>query len=312
MKFAMSNEHLVKHFKSVGLKLELSERSIIAGLRGGSDSIVQIDIQKSGREERFRLFAGAPGNKIQVVGTDKELNQLVLMVQETIREFQEEVPWGTLRDIVRRAKVEQKSWVDLLCAELSVSAAQLVIVPNRWRKNSDEPSQVFVKRETTNRKRHFLMGMDEREHPFVAQLPKAVSTVRDAHKALKPDVVARAKGDVVRQGEWFFVEPTDYELHEIEGGVKSGMRAIEKRVPIEPFVFGTIRGSRARQNRGNPHTADELIVLIGVTRARTVFVRGSVRHVDHDPVKFPNWRKVIRNTEEVQPGGAAPGIGWVD
>lgn len=132
----MSNEHLVKQFKNVGLKLELSDRSIIAGLRGG-EGIVQIDIAKKGREEVFRLFPGDDKNRLQVVGTDKEM-------------------------------------------------------------------------------------------------------------------------------------------------------------------------------RGNPHTADELVVLIGVSRDRKVFVRGSVRHSDHDPVKFPSWRKVIRNTEEIQPNGAAPGVGWVD
>lgn len=51
----------------------------------------------------------------------------------------------------------------------------------------------------------------------------------------------------------------------------------------------------------------------------SVFVRGAVRHADHDTVKFSNWRRVIANTEAVVNNQINPNVGrgigggtWVD
>ena len=67
-----------------------------------------------------------------------------------------------------------------------------------------------------------------------------------------------------------------------------------------------------------PVTGDEASPLIGRTMQRTpqpqgrnaIYVRGAVKHLDHETVKFNQWRKVIANTESgisVSVGG-----GWVD
>ena len=175
-----------------------------------------------------------------------------------------------------------------------------------------------MKRRTSSQKRHFLCGLDERQL-FIAQLPKAVSTVRDAHACLKRTelVLAEGKGiKATRQGEWFLVEATKEELDLIDLGLKKNLLVIEHSVPIGPFTVGGLRGSgRVRQGLGNPHTADELLVLPGhplahgfAVRSREVFVRGRIRHVDHGTVAFSQWRKVIRNNEP----GQAVGVGWVD
>ena len=161
-------------------------------------------------------------------------------------------------------------------------------------------------RKTTGQKRHFLCGLDERQL-FIAQLSSPVSSVREAHDSLKRPEVTLVEGKVgriVRQGEWFFLAPTEEELERIRLGLKKNIIFIQRKVPIG-------RG-------GNPHTADELLVLPGTrvpdgkfpVRATETFVRGSVRHIDHATASFMTWRKVIRNNEAN--AGQALGVGWVD
>ena len=235
------------------------------------------------------------------------------MVHEVAREFVEDVPWGRLRDY----DTSTPGWLDTLAKNLQVRVGDLI--PNIGR--GGVLFSVKVRRRTPSQKRHFLCGVDERQL-FIAQLPKAVSTVRDAHASLKTTSVALAEGQgihTVRQGEWFFLEPTKYELAQIETGLAKKRLTIERTVPIGPFsVAGGVRGPRVRQWSGNPHTADELIVLPGAlvaggawaVRSREIFIRGKVRHVDHATVSFSGWRKVIRNAEPN--AGQASGVGWVD
>lgn len=308
-------EHLVRRFADAGLKLILNDRPIIGGVRGGRD-IVQIDIQRqtngSRRIEWFRIFPGAEENRIEVVGTDKRHGQVVLMVHEVPREFEEQVPWATVQHLQER---DPENWLDLLCKENRVRKSAVTV--RKVRKGVT----VFVKRKTPSEKRHFLCGLDERQL-FIAQLPKAVSTVRDAHACLKTTTVTMAEGrgiNATRQGEWFFLEPSAEELATIETGLEKGALNVERTVPIGPFSDGSSSRSRSkvRQFRGNPHTAEELVVLPGTpldhgfsVRGREVFIRGKVRHVDHKTVSFKSWRKVIRNAEPN--AGQALGVGWVD
>lgn len=310
------HQNLTRRFAEAGLQLVLSDRPIVGGLGGrGATSIVQIDIQRkvngSRRHEWFRIFPGAEDNRIEVVGIDKSICQVVLMVHEVAREFVEDVPWGRLRDY----DTSTPGWLETLAKNLGVRTMDLI--PNVGR--GGVLFSVKVRRRTPSQKRHFLCGVDERQL-FIAQLPKAVSTVRDAHACLKTTSVALAEGQgihTVRQGEWFFLESTASELAQIEDGLAKKLLTIERNVPIGPFtVAGGVRGKKVRQGVGNPHTADELVLLPGTpvagsvwaVRAREVFIRGRVRHVDHKTVSFSGWRKVIRNAEP----GQASGVGWVD
>ncbi len=176
-------------------------------------------------------------------------------------------------------------------------------------------------------KNKFLCGHDER-HWFVAALPEnaPVGTVPQAKEALKPAAVhdaqarqrlkgaarARRKNAAYRrQGEWFFLpEP--------------GLVVDEKLVlRDEPLV---------RSNGGKPHWAEfcyrsggETVyvcprrrngvsaeqynrILASDPRAKTwgwrlmrrnpdVFVRGRVRHPDHNAVVLHGWHRVLMNTE---------------
>lgn len=305
----MQAEHLARRFAEAGLQLVLSERPIVGGLGGrGATSIVQIDIQRSvngsRRREWFRIFPGSEDNRLEVVGIDKKISQVVLMVHEVAREFTEDVPWVRLRDY----DTTKPDWLPTLAQNLQVRVGD--VLPHIGK--GGVLFSVKIRRRTPSQKRHFLCGVDERQL-FIAQLPKAVSSVRDAHACLKTTSVSLAEGQglkAVRQGEWFFIEPTFDEIGAIDLGMAKKIVTIEKNVPIGPFtVAGGVRGPRVRQFRGNPHTADELIVLpIGV-RGREIFIRGRVRHVDHATVRFTNWVKVIRNAESVE---QAVGVGWVD
>lgn len=309
-------EHLVRRFADAGLQLVLSDRPMIGGVRGGRD-IVQIDIQRrtdgSRRHEWFRIFAGAAENRIEVVGTDKRHGQVVLMVHEPVREFIEEIPSWQLRDV----DTDGESWKDGLARRFNVRVSAIKAAVGR----GGRITKLEVTRKTDAQKRHFLCGLDERQL-FIAQLPKAVSTVRDAHACLKTTTVTLAEGqgiNTTRQGEWFFLEPSAEELAAIEAGIEKGTINVERTVPIGPFSDGSSARSRSkvRQFRGNPHTAEELVVLPGKpldhgfsVRGREVYIRGKVRHVDHKTVSFKSWRKVIRNAEPN--AGQASGVGWVD
>jgi hypothetical protein len=302
------HEHLVRRFADAGLPLVLMDRPIVGNLMGARDAIVQIDIQRkvngSRRQEWFRIFPGADTNRIEVVGTDKKFGQVVVLVHEPPREFTESVgTWG-LRDV----DLTQANWKDALATKLAVRAD--AIRPHYGHGN--KVNRVDIVRRTPSTKRHFLMGLDERQL-FVCQLPKAVSTVREAHACLKATTVDLAEGKGIkarRQGEWFFIEASHEEVRQIEYGLKKNQLVVEFSVPIGPFTIGGIRGKKVRQFRGNPHTADELVVIPGLIRGREVFIRGRVRHIDHATVKFTQWHKVIRNTEPNQ--GQALGVGWVD
>lgn len=317
----MQSHSLVRRFADAGLPLVLSERPLVVGLGGrGARDIVQIDIARktngSRRQEWFRLYLGAEENRVEVVGLDKNFGQVVVMIHEPDREFFEQIPWGLIHDI----DFAQPDWVEAVARKVSVRP-EAVFVSSRSRGPKGRPITVSVKRRTPSAKRHILAGLDERQL-FLAQLPRGVSGVREAHDILKSGEVTLAEGrgiKAVRQGEWFFLEANGDEVRRLEDGLARNLLILERSVPIGPFTDRSARmggARRVRQFRGNPHTADELVVLPGSpvgngfpVRERDVFIRGRVRHIDHATVTFSAWHKVIRNAEAN--AGQAFG-GWVD
>lgn len=267
----MSANHLITHFEKTGLPLEVLDRPMSFG--GGAGDVVQIDVARPDRRvrrERFRIFTGARDNRLQVAAADKKLRQLVLMVHEPRRRFETFI----------------SNW--------------------RWSQRSPPPNVVrkvqngwFVSHFTDDRKRHFLAGMDE-QHLFIAQLPRAVTSVWAAHVLLKPDEVRNAERgafeDTLRQGEWFFVSLHPQDAVAVADAARGSIPRIHRQKGIAEAA-GVRRG-------GRPHVADEVLVIDG-----RIFVRGSVRHPDHATVVLRSWRRAIVNTESFsQPEG----IGFVD
>ncbi len=274
----MGNEALARRFAEANLRVEVIERPIQASPwasgRSAAD-VFQMSIAGRGREEYFRLWPGAAGNRVEAEGIDPVRRQLVLLVQEALRVFQERVP-------KRRVQLDR-------------SKVKVI---------REDAFSFWVERRTDARKRHFLAGRDERQL-FICQLPRAVSTVRAAHQALRATVPDGAGRDVVRQGEWFFLAPSADELAALAAALRAFRTCVRIRASIGPG--------------GHPHRADEVVVvpptLVGkVLVPRTVLARGAVRHVDHDTVKLPSWAKVVRNAEPVDDGGIArmDGVRWID
>jgi len=274
-------ENLVKGFERAGLKVEVTNTPFTRGTGGEDVFGMDIDrrIKGNRRTEIFRIYPGHDSNRVLVQGTDAEKGQLVLMVHEKRRPFE---------TLIYKSRI-----------------------PDRPKNTIRETKKHWVVREyTPENKRHFLMGVDERQL-FIAQLPKAVSTVRDAHNCLKAPTVwtaeGKQKGRTFRQGEWFFLNTTDTEKKEIEKAVEMGLMKRKESI-----------GAHAGRAGGNPHIAEELVVLGGTPLSHgfpmrqrpEVFVRGNIRHVDHKTLKIRQWRKVIANTESNQ--GRMEGVSWID
>lgn len=262
---------LVARFAQAGLPLLVLDAPLFGG-RGQGRDIVQLDIVRRprvGMTESFRLWHGADENRVVVTTVDKPRQQLIVMVHEPRRRFEFEVG-------------------------KSVPAPR---DGSRLVRTTKSGTRVY-ERFTDDRKRHFLVGMDE-QHLFIAQLPRAAPTVWAAHVALKGDDVVQAErrstGKTVRQGEWFFPHPTDDELTEVDALVQSSTSVVARHVGI----------AQAAQLRraGRPHEADEVVVIKG-----RIYVRGHVKHHDHATLFLRTWRRTFGNTEASQPEGVL----WVD
>jgi hypothetical protein len=288
-------KHLVTRFAAAGLKLVLAGEP----MEQSNPEIFQLDIPRrlkgNTRTEWFRIWPGHEDNTIVVLTIDKARQQLVLLVKEEQRTFTrtEIFPYRRWR-MVNRPKVGEQ-WQGL-------EVVAIRDVGNGW--------AVDRRGETPSSKRHYLCGVDERQL-FVCQLPRGCGSVDDAHRALKRTELVLAEGQApgrtVRQGEWFFVNLTYEERTRLERILAERPYLIRKRQPIGAG--------------GHPHRADEIVRIPGQVlehgwpiRENDVFVRGTVQHVDHAPVRFAVWRKVIRNNEVG--GAAAPttrnGVFWVD
>lgn len=202
-------ETIERHFSGAGLELVVSKTPIVRATRASGSSpqhVVQLDVEQvrsgSRARERYRVYRGAEGNRVEVLGTDRALHQLVLFVHEPQREFLVEVAKHAARAVPKADIVRELA------------------------------NKVVIRRRTSPEKRHYLLGLDER-HLFIAQLPSGVSTVRGAHEALLPEEVdeARRRGIAVpRQGEWFFLEPRVDHVGAIEQAVREGR--LRRRQPI--------------------------------------------------------------------------------
>lgn len=174
-------------------------------------------------------------------------------------------------------------------------------------------------------KHRFLLGHDER-HWFVAGIPEAtpVSRVRDAKLALKPEAVVVSESRVrsrkrdrrrnaarIRQGEWFFVPVTRVAMNPLlllrnEPLVRS--RGGKPHVCEQLFRFG---GETVYVSPGAPNglSEEQYSALSEGERRRwnwsvmrrnpKVYVRGRVRHPDHETVVLNGWHEVFSNTEHL-------------
>jgi hypothetical protein len=210
---------LSRPFDSAGLRLELPVRPLLSF----NPDIFQMDIRKLRGGESFRLWKGHESNSVRVTDTDKGRRQLVLLVQEPPRFFEEQVAKRG-----RAAPPPQFQGLRIL---------------------KETESHWVVERRTASALRRYLCGMDEC-HLFIAEFAGG-TTVSDAHRLLKPEAVRdadrSAPGRTLRQGEWFLVAPSAVER-----------RLVELRLSESPYL---VHRRESLGGNGRPHIADEVLRL---------------------------------------------------
>lgn len=179
-------------------------------------------------------------------------------------------------------------------------------------------------------KQKFLCGHDERAW-FVAAVPNAggVSTIRTAMEALKPRAVRlrqnrlevpfrernrRRNEAFVRQGEWFFLPSPGFRpsafivLHNEpirRGNGKPHVceflcRSGGEIVYVSPeHPNGLTEPQYRRLVQGNPKLAN--LRWTTMRRNPNTYVKGRVRHADHQTVTLADWHWVAMNTESLAP-----------
>jgi hypothetical protein len=265
-------------FRCARIPLELTSTPI----RPVNPEIVQLDISRE-TAERVRLWPGAGDNEIEVLSVHEPLGQVVIRLQEPARPYEDRIRIRGGR--VTREQIE---------AFIREGGGGRVLGPRG--------SSWIVERFTEPAERRFLVGFDQR-HLFAAQVTSG-DTVQEAHEALKPVEVraaeARWPGQIVRQGEWFFVPVTPSE--EVDVRRSFGPHQWRHRLP----------------SVGEPHWAETLATLedgreneTGARRFR-LFVRGTVHHRDHKTVCFDRWRRVYLNAAVRRRSLLARGFYWID
>lgn len=154
---------------------------------------------------------------------------------------------------------------------------------------------------TPPEKRRFLMGHDEIMY-FIAQLPKPVTTVAQAHEALRPAITKDRR--TKRQGEWFFV-PTSMETQaQINAFIAKKVGLLYTKEAVVSNIESRFRGS------GTPHIAEEWFGNARFEKGN-VFVRGNITQPPrHAPFYLKTWHKVVRNLEVN--ANNMRGVNWID
>ena len=287
-------ENIVKIFEKVGLALKVVSDPIRKVRGPAGDNIFQMDIERDvkgvHRNERFRIYPGHKDNLIQVRDTDLQRKQVLLLVQEKANEFEDERPIskyakeGSLRDDLKKAGFYNIRKVG---------------------------NKLVFKGKTPEETRYFLMGFDERQL-FIAQLRTPATTIDAARKALGQTVMmqfgdGKRRASISRQGEWFLVETSEEIRKEIELAIKKNVAIIKKKTNV---------GSLLGRPGGNPHIADEVVILPNIfsktLQRRRIFVRGKISHKDHPTKKLNHWREVFQNDEGATGTASSSGIFYID
>jgi hypothetical protein len=291
-------ENIIKLFEKVGLALVVVTEPIRMVRGPAGKNIFQMDIERNvkgvHRHERFRIYPGHKDNVIQVRDQDLKSRQILLMVQEPEREYEDEVRIG------RKTKYSDTSEGTL--------RKQLALQKFFGIKKLGD--KLVYKGKTPSQKRYFLMGFDERQL-FIAQLKTAATTIDAARKSLGRTVMmqfgdGKRRASIDRQGEWFLVETSQETRNLIEQAIKSTKAIIHTKTNI-----GKILG----KSGGNPHTADEIVIIPDRSSTflrKRVFVRGKIRHRDHETKKLNHWREVFMNDEGATSSGSASGVFYID
>ncbi len=113
-------EVLACRFAEANLRAEVIERQIqrVSSWTSGASAsdVFRMTILGRRREEYFRIWPGARTNRVEVEGIDRERRQLVLMVHEPVRTFEERLPKSRVKLDPARVKVVREdryfTWIE--------------------------------------------------------------------------------------------------------------------------------------------------------------------------------------------------------
>jgi hypothetical protein len=180
--------------------------------------------------------------------------------------------------------------------------------------------------------KYFLFDLDRVElkhklfNPFLVQIPKKVTTIKQAYDSLVPKAVklAKTKGKkVIRQGEWFFIpvgknEPkgTAKDQRMLKADIKKRAIRAENEystsndgklkklwgekvfnrvmlLPRFPRGGGSKQPTVLRAGKNRPNNAED-----GRTIGEKSYVTGKITHSgrEHKPIELKGWYEVVPNT----------------
>src|SRR5690349_19429259 len=135
--------NLVTRFASAGLDLRLASAPFAAS----SAEIFQLDIRRArAHDVRSEHFVCWPAGSVVVQGVDRAERQLVLMVREGHREFEEAIPSWISKTTDH--PLGSAAWRKHIASRISIRP-ELIIVHN---------GGAAIRRETKGSTRHMLVG----------------------------------------------------------------------------------------------------------------------------------------------------------
>lgn len=265
------------------------------------NSQIRLGFQKACIPLEFRNDNTFPG----VTGENAALTFRIGVETQTGQERIRLAP-GADDNVIRVLDVDQsKNQMVLLVKE----PKRTITVPDGW--DPKTKKRTFRDVETPSVARRVLLGMDE-SHLFVSQLPQApITTVKQAHNALRPQAVSNTQG-WKRQGEWFFVPATVGEQKILADNPDGCCQQFKGATVHDGTTTGRNRSTRSNK----PHRADDVMYFYGdpasrpaksprpapmaVIRPTKVFVRGRILHPDHKVLKLKGWHRVMLNLEVIE------------
>ena len=268
-------------------------------------------LSRQGRVLRINVGKGEV-----TVSTDKRKRQAVITVVEPART----VPAGTVYvdyvDRKRKGKIAQADALEWFKNKLGkdfnkairrgiglvVPGSRLIMgdcvnshVQDHWTYDYEKGENVKdgrsfsagfkVSLRTSKTTTTFLVGYDESSSdvPFICQLKKPVSTVKEAHEELLPKNVKLDKKHK-RQGEWFF-NPVSQKLNK----ELFSKRMKTQRLGEQPTQWWQAKGSH------------EATVVKHKNKTYAIGTVKDTRKGHHEPLVLTSFHEVIRNNEVVIP-----------
>lgn len=264
---------LVKRMQDAGINVEAYKRGPLG------KGIFAVSISPRTPEGTVRIWKGTfPEVEIH---TDKRNRQAVLSVVEQARTVSRKVEFHVFSDNLESNRDRARRQFN---RQVTLPAGSRIMVGKINLPERNSNGQVLgtatatVSARVPHSEQNLLVGFDERYH-FVAELPRKVKSVREAHKVLRPR--AANKKETLRQGEWFFV-PVNESLS------KKIMEFVQRGGAVDSGNFES----------GSTHQATSIVRYKG-ERYATGYAFDS-RFSHHGAVALHGWHRVVRNREVVR------------